>query len=746
MRTARAALALLLCFAVPVRAETTSDPLWTMLSTYVLAPDPGAPEGEGDAKGLAGLQADLLLLSEGFEAFRDEEQVKASLEKLHPRMSPQLRPFFRDRASSLDAVYRTLAVTDYTWAGRLPTPPCDPGERRAALLGSEDRLFADEKGESSPWLVSLLGPQAKGQQASAALDQASASARLTPAEYERLRAKARRITLALQFPSAEGLARAKLYCGRADIYEKLAAHHRAAKGGLIEASYSGSFAAVPSVLAVVSKERRGAATVVKGPAGTAVLTDAGLVADTEEPTVFYAGKDGQPVELKAKVKRRHAGLGLAELELSETRPALRLAEKAPAVGDLTSSIGHLQIGGLWTRTSGLVARSGGSSFHTDAAVSPEMLGAPVLNEDGEVAGVLSLRKADNEDGEWLVGVPAPLISRWLAGEEIPETAPPAEEVADSGTAAILSHTRLAPIETGLGAWHIPPMGPPPPTVKGVCVSNCGGGYSRSYSSGGSSSYSSGSGGAELGQALGQALAPLVEALIFRGIPALFRGIASLFKKKPGSSSTAHAAEKKVEKRPAAEKQDPPKPPPPPKPAVCSVSIASAPGSIAAKPVDVVAQVSCVGGEAPKAGHRVAFSVQWDRGPIVNAGATDTDTEGLATLELTVENASTKRMEAVGRADESLDELDRARDRRHEGGDCRSGKPCRVQAEDERTDTESHREADEGRADRQDRGPRRRAGLGRNDHRREPRVDAVALRRGEGSGERARFRSGPRAAR
>ncbi len=55
MRRLRAALALVLAFAVPVRAETTSDPLWTMLSTYVLTPDPRAPEaGEGDPKSLAG--------------------------------------------------------------------------------------------------------------------------------------------------------------------------------------------------------------------------------------------------------------------------------------------------------------------------------------------------------------------------------------------------------------------------------------------------------------------------------------------------------------------------------------------------------------------------------------------------------------------------------------------------------------------------------------------------------------------
>jgi hypothetical protein len=346
------------------------------------------------------------------------------------------------------------------------------------------------------------------------------------------------------------------------------------------------------------------------------------------------------------------------LELSETRPALRLAEKAPAVGDLTSSIGHLQIGGLWTRTSGLVARSGGSSFHTDAAVSPEMLGAPVLNEDGEVAGVLSLRKADNEDGEWLVGVPAPLISRWLAGEEIPETAPPAEEVADSGTAAILSHTRLSPIETGLGAWHIPPMGPPPPTVKGVCVSNCGGGYSRSYSSGGSSSYPSGSGGAELGQALGQALAPLVEALIFRGIPALFRGIASLFKKKPGSgSSYVQSKTTPAQKpRPADAPMKPTPPPPPPKPE-CRLNKVAAPATAGIDPFEVAVAVSCTGEKATLSGHSVKFTFEWDGELSTQTISVPTDPSGNAAVSIQVVNEDTKRGWVQRRSDEHVDELE-----------------------------------------------------------------------------------------
>jgi hypothetical protein len=661
VRTARAALALLLALAVPVRADSSTDPLWTLLSTYVLQPDPNAPGAEeGDAKGLAGLQADLLLLSDGFEAFRDEAQVKASLERLEPRISPELRPFFKDRASSLDAVYRTLAVTDYTWAGRLPDPPCGPGERRAALLGSGDRLFADEKGGSSLWLVALLGPRAQGKQASAALDQASAAARLTPAEYERLRAKARRITLALQSPSAEGFARAKLYCGRADVYEKLAAHHRAKAGGLIEAGQARGSAALPSVLAVAGEGRRVAATVLAGKGGARyVVTDAAGVLKTDAPRVLAHSAEGAPVELKAAVLRRHPTLSLALLSVEggDARPALRLAEQGPETGALVEAVGHSEVSGLWTRSSGLVTRTDSISFQTDAVVSAEFSGGPVFDESGAVAGILITHPAHNEEGHWPVAVPAPLLARWLEGEDAAVPAPEPVSIEDSGTAAILSHAAPAPIEAGLGAWNIPPMGPPPPTVRGVCVSNCGGGYSRSYSSG-SSSYSSGSGGEELGRALGQALAPLVEALIFRGIPALFRGIASLFKRKPGTShptmsSPSVAAPKP---RPADPPKKPTPPPPPPKPE-CRLNKVAAPSTAGIDPFEVAVAVSCTGDKARLSGHTVTFTFEWDGKRASQTLVVTTDGTGNALASIQVVNEETKRGMVQRRSDEHADELE-----------------------------------------------------------------------------------------
>lgn len=539
MKTPRAALALLLCFAVPVRAETTTDPLWTLLSSYVLTPDEKAAEigGEnGDAKGLAALQADLRLLADGFESFRDEAQVKESLVKLGPRMSPELRPFFQDRRASLEAVYRTLAVTDYTWAKRFPEPPCGPEERRSVLLSARDGLFSDAQGEASPWLVALLGDAVKGKSAGQALDQAGSKTPLAPAAYERLRAKARAITLALASERAEGAVRAKLYCDRAEVYEDLAAAHARRNEGPIEAGLTARPSANLSVFVVVWKGRRAAAIMLRAKSGPMLVTDADIVSGTDEPHIFaWTGSD--PVELKARVVRRHHALGLAELRLDDgvQRPGLALAETAPEKGELVTTVGHTQLSGLWSKTSGLVVKTDGLSFQTDAALSPELSGAPVFDEGGKVAGLLVLRPADTEEGRWPIAVSAPLLARWMDGEDVPAQPTETAAIEDSGTAAILSYAKPAPIETGLGAWTIPSLPPPPPTPRGVCVSGCNSpsAPSRSYSDySGGSSYSSGSAGAEIGKAL----APLVEALIFRGIPALFRGIGKLIKGKGGSSS------------------------------------------------------------------------------------------------------------------------------------------------------------------------------------------------------------------
>jgi S1-C subfamily serine protease len=662
VRKARVALSLLLAFAVPVRAETTTDPLWYLLSTYVLVPDQRAVEAAGDeadAKGLAGLQADLQLLADGFEAFRDEAQVQETLAKLEERMSPELRPFFKTRATSLDAIYRTLAVTDYTWSLRFPEPPCGPAEKRGALLSANDGLFADEKGEASPWLVSLLGEKARGKAAAQALDLASSKTRLSPADYEKRRALVRRLTLALASGKAEGAARAGLYCQRAAVYEELAAHHRTDDTALIlVARGAGRSRPEESVFVVVKGGRRAAATLVKTEGGTALLTDAAAVEGADETRLFAYGAD-MPVELETQVLRRDAGLGLALLRFEGERQALSLADSAPEKDALVTALGHTQISGLWTETSGLVTKTDAASFHTDAAISTEFTGGPALDESGRVAGLFVARPADTEEGRWPVAVPAPVIARWLEDPAAaPAPTPDAGIVEDAGTAAILSRARPHGLtETALPPMIVPGLPPPPPTPRGVCVSGCNipaaPSRSQSYSRSSPSTGSSGSGGAEMGQALGEAMAPLVQALVFQGIPALFRGIGKLFQGKGDTKPSV------VKAQPRAESRDVPKPEPP-KPPVprCDLSLLEAPETIGIEPVDIVVRVTCDRPEAPLAGHLIRFDVQLDGAKPSTAGSAETLASGEARLRLSIRNEETKRAETVRRAEDSLDALER----------------------------------------------------------------------------------------
>jgi len=457
VRKARAALALLLAFALPIHAETTTDPLWYLLSTYALAPDARAVETRDDAptdaKGLAALQSDLLLLSEGFESFRDESQVKETLSRLEPRMSPELRPFFKDRDASLDASYRTLAVTDYTWSMRFPEPPCAPAAARGKLLASRDGLFQTGKGVASPWLTALLGSQAEGISAEQDLDQASSQTKLTAAEYEKLRARVRKLTLALASDKAVGPARSRLYCSRAAAFADLAAAHREKDASLISAGRGIAYKPEESVFVVMWKGQRAAATLLKTKAGSALVTDASVVADTDHPGLFAYSANAKPTELKATVIRRQSELGVAELAFSEasSSPALSLADKAPEKDELVTAIGHTTISGLWTKTSGLVTKAGEISFQTDAAISPELSGGPVLNEAGKVAGMLVLRPADTEEGRWPVAIPAPILARWLDDPAYSVAAGPVESIEDEGTAAILTRARPSAFtEAGLG--------------------------------------------------------------------------------------------------------------------------------------------------------------------------------------------------------------------------------------------------------------------------------------------------------
>lgn len=556
MRGLRVLLALLLT-AGPIQAQPVVD----LLSRYTVPADEAAasaPEGDapqGSGQRLAALESDLALVSESLEGFAHPQDAAKALLSAKPRLPAGTAPFFRDRAAALDALYRTLAVVDYTWALRFPDAPCSPAAKRAALLRSDDGLFLDPiSGNTSAWMTALLGPNASGNSLESALDQASASAGSSQAGYARLRARQNLITKALAAEDAVGEARAKLYCKRAETRVKLAAANRVS-GPVLAARSSEEKVSRQGLVILAGKtaeglEARGAGIVVDTKSGIRVLTDRRLGSGEVVALI-----DGSTVPVSLSVEREDENSGLLLLrpdgDLGET---LTWADASPKKDDLVFALAHSERLGAWTKTQGLVTLAGPDQFQTDAVADASMTGGAVLDEEGRIAGLLVLRRAEGTTIDWPTGVPAPALRAWLEGGAAPAASPVAPT--NEGTTQILTASRplLQSVAVGEGAtsagygfdtqtqWG---------SVHATCMANCGDSSPRS-------SYSD-NGSAELGQALGKLAAIGAEALIFRGIPALFRGIGSLFKSKPRASPSTPSHEiAQTRPREIQKSEEPPK--------------------------------------------------------------------------------------------------------------------------------------------------------------------------------------------
>jgi hypothetical protein len=376
------------------------DPLVALVSAYAAPQDheaadaPGAPPQERGER-LARVQSDLTAAAVGLEVMRAPVHAEALKTLAERDADPQLKKFFKDRDATLDTIYRTLALVDYTWALRFPEPPCSPADKRKALLESRDGLFADpDVGSPSPWLAGLLGSVPFGRSSEEALDMASAESKLKAREYEQ--ARVRISSIGDELTAATGSGRAKLYCERAGLYEQLAKAHRS--GDLIEAGLSVAGAdASKSVLLLVARDGKnyralGAGFLVQTKGGPRVLTDASLTRGHDALFAFTKpaeGQDlGQPLALTVVRAAPDSGPALARLEGETDAPALDLAKTSPLLGDLLRGIGHVDAAGAWTTTQGLVTQASAGTFRTDALVSADQLGGPVLNEQGEIAGLV----------------------------------------------------------------------------------------------------------------------------------------------------------------------------------------------------------------------------------------------------------------------------------------------------------------------------------------------------------------------
>lgn len=662
----RLVLALSLAALVPsaLSAEPAHpDPL-AVLITQLSAPldekaaDAPSPSAENSAH-LARIQSSLTVAAAGFEALRSPAHEAAAKEALANETDPALKPFTKGRDASLDAVYRTLAVIDYTWALRFPKPSCAPAERRRALLQSADGLFVDpDVGTLSPWMQRLLGPDSFGRAPEEALDRASSAAKLTESAYEKLRVRATRITEDLAADKADGSARTALYCERAGIYEQLARSHAATRGPTLASrsvEYDDAAAAGSVFLLAASNgndyDALGAGFLVQTGTGPKLVTDASIVRGRKRIYAFSHpasdGTFGRPIPVAIERAASGVGPAIGSLAVKSGGTGLTLSKYAPATDDIVRGLGPVRAAGPWTETQGLVTGVGAATFQSDAVLSAEMAGSPVLNDHGEAVGIMIRR------GDEVTALKAEKLQAFLDGEGGDTS--DAEFIAsrNSGSASLLTTAR--PVDEY--AWSAPGASAIesglPTNLGGVNWEGGGGvgGFRPSGYAGGSSGFaprSSGydSGGSEerIGSALGDALAQV--AVI--GLRKLIGGIYSLFQPKPDGEPSRQVATQKA--------APPPPPPPPPEPKIIGLTVTvEPPDALPGQRVTLIGQLKFQGDYKDKSGIPVAFGVG---GRLAYFGDAEhksrsetekTDSAGQATATLTLEEivADNSKIEMEG---------------------------------------------------------------------------------------------------
>jgi hypothetical protein len=435
-------------------AAPDPDPLTAVLKRFV-APVPLSKTPEEGR--LSQSESDLSMLARGLEAFRHPSHYDRVRAILVPNMAEKTRPFFATRESALNALYRTLALIDYTRASNSGENPCEAAARRDSLLRDPDGLFAGKDGTLSPWLASILGIEQAGE-AKAALEKASS----TTGSREKLRARV--LALSNELEAATGVERQGKLCERAADYEALAALPAGQTGvslaGLVSDSRN------EAVLLLRAGGKIGAAVAVKTPSGTRLLTAAALVKEGDEVALFAA--DGSSAA--ARAERVDAAAGLALLT-SKAAPSVTALDEsaAPEADAIAEAIGHPRAGGAWSRTRGLIGQANKDSFQTDALFDAGSLGGPVFSADGSWLGVAVAPPG--------AAVTAAAARRWLDGKEIS----PKLEPGDNGTGSFLTAARLDALDA-FAAGGAPPLPaaqelteaslPDVPPASGHCVMYC----------------------------------------------------------------------------------------------------------------------------------------------------------------------------------------------------------------------------------------------------------------------------------
>lgn len=127
-----------------------------------------------------------------------------------------------------------------------------------------------------------------------------------------------------------------------------------------------------------------------------VLTAAHVVEGEDNPRVTIGGS-----VLTGKVIRRDSAMDLAIISIDEDQPVLRFAQNPPAVLDQVFAFGN-PLGGRTAVSRGIVSDVDGVRIQTDAAVNPGNSGGPLINDSGEVVGLVISKDREAEGVSYAV--------------------------------------------------------------------------------------------------------------------------------------------------------------------------------------------------------------------------------------------------------------------------------------------------------------------------------------------------------
>lgn len=157
-----------------------------------------------------------------------------------------------------------------------------------------------------------------------------------------------------------------------------------------------------------------------------VLTAAHVVENAATPTVIIGGES-----LAGRVITADPRLDVALIEVAQlSAPALTLSPQPPKVLDDVYAFGN-PLGGATSASRGIVSAVSDRTVQTDAAVNPGNSGGPLLNDAGDVVGLVISKNAEAEGVSF--AVPVDRLRAFLGEAGGLPVPPPSQPSSEPGT-------------------------------------------------------------------------------------------------------------------------------------------------------------------------------------------------------------------------------------------------------------------------------------------------------------------------